>query len=172
MSTNNNPKQMAERDQNKIRGLQYELSGHQDALESIGLLVKELDAAWNGDNTAESPDLCDLVLQIKTERTRQKGVIKGLLNLLRAVWELDWIIPELAKFGWTDLQDEKATFNSVKEVINNPDYNIAGAIEFEINALTKERDEWKRLYDFRGKVIKAPCMHCGKVPAMIKLAGE
>ncbi len=168
----NNPEKVINSLEDKRRGLEYELSNQKDALESLQLLVKELDAAWNGDATAENPDLCDLVTQIRQERTLQKSQIRALLNLLRAVGSLGWLIPELEKFGWDGMQDEKATFEEVNKVINDPGYAIAGSIEHEINALTKDRDEFKRLYDFRGMVIKAPCIHCGKVPNRIKLAGK
>jgi len=33
-----------------------------------------------------------------------------------------------------------------------------------------QRDEYKRLYEFRGKVITRPCMKCGHVPKKVTLA--
>jgi hypothetical protein len=39
-----------------------------------------------------------------------------------------------------------------------------------VEDVTKERDEYKRLYEFRGKVIKRPCIHCGYKPKVVKQA--
>ncbi len=103
--------------ESKVRGLQYELAGSKDALDSVQLLVKELDAAWNGDKIAENPDLCDLVSQIKAERSLQKTKIKGLLNTLRAVDGISWIIKELENRGWAEMQDEQGVFDQVKEAL-------------------------------------------------------
>ena len=33
-----------------------------------------------------------------------------------------------------------------------------------------ERDEYKRLYDLRGKVLQRPCLQCGYTPSVISLA--
>ena len=51
--------QLIDRYEEIIKRLEYELAGSKDALESVQLLVKELDAAWNGNKVAENPDLCD-----------------------------------------------------------------------------------------------------------------
>lgn len=108
--------QLIEQYENIIKGLEYELDGYKDVHESKDLLVKELDAAWNGDDVAEAPQLCDLVSQIKTERAKQSLKIKTLTNILRAVNSVAWMVPELEKYGWTEMKDEKDVFQRVKEV--------------------------------------------------------
>jgi len=109
--------QLIERYENLIKSLQYELDGYKDAHESKDLLVKELDAAWNGDAVAEAPQLCDLVSQIKTERSKQSLKIKSLINILRAVNGISWVIKELQNKGWAEMQDEQGVFDQVKEAL-------------------------------------------------------
>lgn len=40
----------------------------------------------------------------------------------------------------------------------------------KIQHLTVERDEYRRLYDFRGDVLKTPCANCGCVSSVVKVA--
>jgi hypothetical protein len=103
--------------EDQMKDIEYKLTSYQDELQSMELLVKELDAAWNGDRAADNPDLVDLVAQIKKERSSQKTKIKGLLNILRAVDELSWVIKELENKGWTEMQDEQGVFDQVKKIL-------------------------------------------------------
>ncbi len=155
----------------EIKELKSLVTIYQDIIESTNLLVKELDSAWNGDAVVENPNLWELVLQIKTERAFQKTKINALLNTLRAVNGISWVIKELENKGWTDMQDEHGVFDRVKEVIDHPKQELSTE-GYTILQLIKERDEYKRLYDFRGEVLRQSCMHCGKKPARIMLTGK
>lgn len=101
-----------------FKDIESKLIAYQDELESMELLVKELDGAWNGDNISSNPNLFDLISQIKAERSLQKTKINGLLNTLRAVDGISWIIKELENRGWSEMQDEQGVFDQVKEALN------------------------------------------------------
>ena len=42
-------------------------------------------------------------------------------------------------------------------------------LESRLRAVEQERDEYRRLYEFRGRALKRPCISCGHVPVALKL---
>lgn len=47
---------------------------------------------------------------------------------------------------------------------------LVAALRVQVEALERERDEWKARWDMRGKALARPCMQCGYKQAEIKAA--
>lgn len=74
--------------------------------------------------------------------------------------EIDSLPGHMVRIGATGERD--ITGGIVAATLADRDAKIA--------ALTKERDEYKRLYTHRGEALKRPCIHCGNEPKVIHIA--
>jgi len=89
----------------------------------------------------------------------------------RAIAEIEALTKQLADLELKQKERECANWRDDDSPKAEKTFGVHREIEQQLAASEQERDEYKRLYDLRGKVLQRPCLKCGYAPQVIKLQG-